>query len=65
MKHASLIAFISVALMSLMQLYNLIYNIIEYGEYMDIFGYVFPILYFCAYCGVGYFFLRLFIHQKK
>ena len=53
MKHASLIAFISVALMSLMQLYNLIYNIIEYGEYMDILGYVFPILYFCAYCGVG------------
>ncbi len=65
MKHASLIAFISVAVMSLMQLINFIYNIIQYGEYMDIINYVFQVLYFFGYCGIGYFFLRLFIHQKK
>lgn len=64
MKQASLIAFISIALIALMQLYSIINSCVEYWEYMKPIDLVFRILYFVAYCGIGYFFLKLFKQQR-
>lgn len=65
MKHASLIAFISVAVLAVMQLYSIIHSITnEYWEYMETITKVCQILYFLAYCGIGYFFFTLFRRQR-
>lgn len=64
MKQASLIAFISVALIALLQLYNIIESCTKYIEYLNVFSIVLRMLYFIAYCGLGYFFFKLFKQQR-
>jgi len=64
MKKASLIAFISVAIMALIQVSNIICNIIEYSDYMDSIGWIAQLLYLLSYCGVAYFFFKLYRMQR-
>lgn len=64
MKQASLIAFISVALLALLQLYNIIESCTKYIEYLNAFTLVLRVLYFFAYCGLAYFFFKLFKQQR-
>ena len=63
MKQASLIALISIALIALIQLYRII-SCVNYWKYMAPIDLVSNILCFVAYCGIGYFFLKLFKQQR-
>lgn len=48
----------------MMQLYSIINSSMEYWEYMKPIDLVFRILYFISYCGIGYFFLKLFKQHR-
>ena len=64
MKKASLIALVSVALLALLQLYNVIESFTKYMEYMSAFTLALRVVYFIAYCGLAYFFFKLFKQQR-
>ena len=64
MKKASLIAFISVAFIALLQLYNIIEDCTKYMEYMNAYTIILRVLHFVAYCGLAYFFFKLFKQQR-
>lgn len=64
MKKASFIATISMLILIIVKLYIIIENYYYYGLVIIPRVFIFEILNLVAYCGIGYFFLKLYKQQR-